>query len=166
MLFSRALIIDSALTANAARARVREFATSRGMSDLEAFRRRRIIGWRLSDAHQDRLFQPEYGDHLVVDGARLLALVEPVGAGSRIRGRILVSPLTRIVMSVFILTIAVAAIVALGQGRQQPAKVLGIAATMVGGALLTLRYVLWYASRLVEARFGECLDAASPRAAA
>ena len=166
MLFSRALIIDSALTASAARARVRKFATSNGMSDLEAFRRRRIIGWRLSDAHEDRLFQPEYGDHLLVDGARLLALVEPAGAGSRIRGRILVSPLTRIVMSVFILAIAVAAIAALGQGTEQPAKILGIAAAMIGGTVLTLRYGLWRQGRLVEARFGECLDAASPRAAA
>jgi hypothetical protein len=158
MLFSRPLAIESTLSVPVARARVRTYATSRDALDLAAFRRRQIIGWRLSEVNESFLFQPEYGDSLAVDGTRFFGLVEPVGAGSRIRGRIMVSPLTRIVMSLWMLAVAVATVVALGQGVEAPEKVLGIAALMLGAAVLMVRYSLWSTSRVVEARLRQSLE--------
>src|SRR5689334_22134267 len=70
MLFTRPLSIESTLPVPLARARVRACATKPYVADLEAFRRRQIIGWRLSEATESLVFQPEYGDTLNVDGAR------------------------------------------------------------------------------------------------
>ena len=67
MIFSRPLVIESSLTPSATRARVSAFATSRDMPDLEAFRRRQIVSWRLSKANEVFLFQPEYGDSLDIE---------------------------------------------------------------------------------------------------
>jgi hypothetical protein len=166
MLFWRPLIIDSTLTVSGARAAVRAFATSRELPNLEAFRRRQIIGWRLSKANEEFLFQPEYGDSLSVDGARFVGLVEPASSGSRVRGRVVVSPLTRIVMIVFMIAVVGAAVAALGQGTEPPAKVLSLASVMLGAALLMIRYSLWSTSRVVEARLRQCLGASAPRVAA
>ena len=162
MLFSRPLILESTLTASAARARVREFATTRGMPELEAFRRRAIIGWRLSNADEDFVFQPEYGERLSVDGARLVVLIESINSGSRMRGRIIVAPLARAVMSILVLVIVVAASATLREGSGSPAKVLAIASAILGGAILLVRYRLWSASRVVAARLRQCLEAAAP----
>lgn len=166
MLFSRPLAIESILSVAIARARVRTYATSRDTLDLAAFRRRQIIGWRLSEANESFLFQPEYGDSLSVEGARFFGLVEPAGTGSRIRGRIMVSPLTRIVMSVFMLAVVAATVAALGQGQEPPAKVLGIAALMFGAAVLMVRFSLWSTSRLVETRLRQSLEAPGASVAA
>ena len=142
MVFSRPLVIESRLTPSATRARVRAFATSREMPNLEVFRRRQIVSWRLSKANEDFLFQPEYGDSLDIEGARFVGLVEPAGSGSRIRGHVVAAPLTRIVMSIFMLAVVFAAMAALRQGTESAAKVLSIAATMLGAALLMVRYSL------------------------
>lgn len=166
MLFSRPLILDSTLPVAVARSRVRELATSRGLPELEAFRRRQIIGWRLSELHEDFLFQPEYGDALSVEGARFIGLVEPAPSGSRIRGYVTVSALTKIVVSAFMLFVILAAMVSLGQAREPAAKVLGMASAMLGGAVLLVRYSLRSTSRLVEARLRQCLAPAEASAAA
>src|SRR5438105_15425554 len=118
MVFSRPLVIESRLTPSATRARVRAFATSREMPNLEVFRRRQIVSWRLSKANEDFLFQPEYGDSLDIEGARFVGLVEPAGSGSRIRGHVVAAPLTRIVISIFMLDVVVAAMGALRQGTE------------------------------------------------
>ena len=68
MVFSRPMVIESRLTPSATRARVSAFATSTEMPNLEAFRRRQIVSWRLSKANEDFLFQPEYGDSLDIEG--------------------------------------------------------------------------------------------------
>ena len=166
MLFSRPLIIESPLSANATREHVRAFATSRDMPTLEAFRRQLIIGWRLSAANEDFLFQPEYGDSLNVEGARFVGLVEPAPSGSRIRGNVVLSPLMRIVMGTFVLAVVLAAMATLRQGTEPAAKVLSMASVMLGGAMLMVRYSLRSTSRLVESRLRQCLEAAGPRAAA
>ena len=166
MLFSRPLAIEATLSVPIARARLRTYAASRDHLDLAAFRRRQIIGWRLSEANESFLFQPEYGDSLSVDGARFFGLVEPVGAGSRIRGRVMVSPLTRIVMSVWMLAVVAATVAALGQGEEAPAKVLGIAALMFGAAVVMCRYSLWSTSRLVETRLRQSLEESGASVAA
>ena len=166
MLFSRLLIIESSLSASVARARVREFATSTDIPDLAAFRRRQIIGWRLSEASESSLFQPEYGDSLDVDGARFIGLVEslPTG-GSRIRGRIMASPSTRIVISAWMLVAVLATVVALHEEREAPAKLLAISALMFSGAVLMVWYSLRSASRLVEIRLRQSLSSSHSRAA-
>jgi len=167
MVFSQPLVIESSLAPSDTRVRVRAFATLRDMAQLEAFRRRQIIGWRLSQAKEDSLFQPEYGDALDVEGARFVGLVERVGSGSRIRGRVMVSPLTKILMSIFMLfVVVVAAAAALRQGNEAPMKAVPVASLMLGAAVLMVRYSLWSTSRLVEARLQRCLEAAGPRAAA
>lgn len=166
MLFSRPLAIDSALQVAQARGRVRAFATSRDLPQLEAFRRRQIIGWRLSEANEEFLFQPEYGETLDVDGARFVGLVEPVGEGSRIRGKVVVSPLTRIVISLFMIMVAIAVVATLREGREPAGKVLTIAAVMLGGAVGMVRYSLWSTSRLVTQRLRQCLEVAGEKAAA
>lgn len=166
MPFSRALTLESALPAAVVRSRLRVRAASPGIVDLAAFRRRQVIGWRLSEAGDSCLFQPEYGEALDVAGKRLIGLVEPLGEGSRIRGRITVSPLTRILASVWMLAVSVATLVALGEGHEAPAKVLGISALMLGVAVVMMRYSLWSTSRIIESRLRRRLDVSGPRAAA
>ena len=166
MIFRRPLIIDSTLTPSATRERVRAFATSRALPVLEAFRRRQIIGWRLSEAKEDFLFQPEYGDALDIQGARFVGLVEPAGSGARIRGYVVMSPLGKVVMSIFMLFVLFAAVATFGQGREPTVKVLAIASTMLAAALLMVRYSLRSTSHLVETRLKQCLEAAGRDAAA
>jgi hypothetical protein len=165
MLFSRRLSIDSALPVGLTRARVRGFATSRELPELEAMRRRQIIGWRLSETHEDFVFQPEYGDSLDIDGARFVGLVEPNGSGSRIRGRIVLSPLTRVIMSVWVLAVLGAAFAAVRQGQEPVGNVVAIALVMLGGAAWMVRYSLRSTSRLVEARLRQSLDVSERRVA-
>jgi hypothetical protein len=166
MLFRRPLSIDSTLSVGAARAAMRAFATSRDMPDIAAYRRRQIIGWRLSDANEDVVFQPEYGETLAVDGARFVGLVEPASSGSRVRGRVVASPLTRIVVSVFMIAVVGAAVAGVRQGTEPPARVLSVASLMLGAALVMIRYSLWSTSRVVEARLRQSLSVSAARAAA
>lgn len=166
MAFSRPLVIESALSASQMRARVRAFATTRDLPELEAFRRRQIVSWRLSKANEDFLFQPEYGDLLDFEGARFVGLVEPAAAGSRIRGNVVASPLTKLVTSVSMLFVTIATLAALAQGREPAVKVLGIASITIAGTLIMVRYSLRSTSRVVEARLREYLEASGPRAAA
>jgi hypothetical protein len=161
MVFSQKLVIESTLSAGAARARMRAFATSRDMANLEAFRRRQIVSWRLSKASEDFVFQPEYGDILDIEGAQFVGLV-----GSRIRGHVVAARLTRIVMSTFMLAVVFVAIAALREGNESPAKILSIAAMGLGGALLMLRYGARSTRRLVEARLRRCLEASEASVAA
>jgi hypothetical protein len=167
-MFSRPLIIDSSLPASETRGRVRAFATWRGLSTLEAYRRRQIVSWRLSRANEDFVFQPEYGDRLDVEGARFIVLVEPspAGRGSRIRGRVVVAPLTRVIVAILMLAITLAAVVALAQGREPAAKVIGLAAALLGILVLLIRSSLRLTSRLVDARLRQCLEGTGSRAAA
>lgn len=157
MLFTRPLVIESSLAPSATRARVRPFATSRDLPSLEAFRRRQVVSWRLSQVNEDFLFQPEYGDSLDIDGARFVGLVEAMGSGSRIRGRVVVAPLMRIVMSIFMLVVVFAAVATLGSGQEPATKVLAIASAALGGALLAVHFSMRSTSRLVEARLRQCL---------
>jgi len=166
MLFSRPLIVESALPVVVVRARIRAFATARGLSELESFRRRQIIGWRLSELHEDFLFQPEYGDALDIDGARFVGLVEASGSTSRVRGLIVLSPLSKLVVSAFMLSVMFAGLVALAQAPEPPAKVLTITAAMLGAAVLVVRYGLASTRRVVAARLHECLEPSEPRVAA
>ena len=167
-MFSRPLIIDSRLPASATRARVRAFAMSWELPMLEAYRRREIVSWRLSRANEDFVFQPEYGDRLDVEGARFIGLVEPnpTGRGSRIRGRVIVAPLTRVIATVLMVAIAFAAVVAVAQGRGPAPRMIGLAAALLGAVVLLIRSSLRLTSRLVDARLRQCLAASSPRAAA
>jgi len=158
MLFDRPLIIESGLSVALTRARLRACASSPYVADLDAFRRRRIIGWRLSEANESFLFQPEYGDLLDIDGSRLVGLVEPMGNGARIRGRVVVSGLTKIVASLWMLAVAVAMLVALRQGTEAPASVLGIGAFLLAAAVTMVRYRLWSASRDIHDRLRQRLD--------
>lgn len=166
MLFRRPLVIESTLPVSAARAAVRACAHVEEMPNLEAFRRRQIIGWRLSTVKEDFLFQPEYGDLLSVEGARYVALVEPASSGSRVRGRVVVSLFTRIVTSVLMIFVVVAAIAALGQGTQPASRILSIASAMLATAVIMIRYSLWSTSRVVEMRLRQCLSVSASRAAA
>ena len=166
MLFHRPLIIESGLSVALARARLRACASTPYVADLEAFRRRQIIGWRLSQANENFLFQPEFGDILDIDGARLVALVEPVSAGSRIRGRVVVSALTKFVLILWMFAVVAAMLVALRQGTEAPTRVLGIGALMLGAAVAMARYSLWSASRDIQARLRQRLDTSRADAAA
>jgi hypothetical protein len=60
----------------------------------------------------------------------------------------------------------VATVVALGQGVEAPEKVLGIAALMLGAAVLMVRYSLWSTSRVVEARLRQSLEESGASVAA
>jgi len=166
MLFRRHLIIDSMLSVALTRARVRACAASPFVADLAAFRRRQIIGWRLSEANESFLFQPEYGDVLEVEGARFVGLVEPVGSGARIRGLVLLSPLTKVIMIVWMLAVVAAAVAALAQGQGPATRVLGIAVLMFGAAVAMVRYSLWSTSRVVETRLRQSIERASVDVAA
>ena len=166
MLFRRHLIIESMLSVALTRARVRACAASPFVANLETFRRRQIIGWRLSEANESFLFQPEYGDVLDVEGARFVGLVEPVGNGARIRGLVLVSPLTKIILSLWMLAVVAAAVAALAQGQEPAKRVLAIATLMFGAAVVMVRYSLWSTSRVVETRLRQSIEGASVDVAA
>jgi hypothetical protein len=166
MLFHRPLIIESGLSVALTRARLRACASTPYVADLEAFRRRQIIGWRLSEANENFLFQPEFGDILDIGGARLVALVEPMANGSRIRGRVVVSALTKIVLTLWMFAVMAAMLVALRQGTEAPTRVLGIGALMLGAAVAMARYSLWSASRDIQARLRQRLDSSRADAAA
>jgi ABC-type multidrug transport system fused ATPase/permease subunit len=166
MPFSMPLIVECPLPASVTRARVRAFSTSRHVPVLEAYRRRQIVGWRLSRSNEEFLFQPEYGDALDVQGARFIGLVEPFGSGSRIRGQVVAAPLMRILASVLMLAVALAVTAALAQRREPATKVLTIGALMLGAMVMMMQYSLRSTSRLVEARLRQCLEVAGPRAAA
>ena len=166
MLFRRSVIVESRLSVAATRARVRGCAASPYVADLEAFRRRPIIGWRLSEARESVLFQPEYGDALDVEGARFVGLVEPVETGARIRGLVMVSPLTRVILSLWMLVVVAATVAALGQGTRPPTRVLAIAALMLGCTVVMTRYSLRSRSRVVEARLRQSIEAVRAEAAA
>lgn len=166
MLFRRPLIIESRLSVAVTRLRLRACATKPYVADLAAFRRRQIIGWRLSEGNESFLFQPEYGDALDVEGARYVALVEPASAGARIRGFVVASPFMRLVLSLWMIAVVAATVAALGQATDPPARVLGIGALMFGAAVFMVRYSLWSTSRVVEARLQQSLDASGASAAA
>jgi hypothetical protein len=166
MPFSLPLMIESPLSPSETRERVRAFSTSRDMPVLEAYRRRQIVGWRLSRSHEQFLFQPEYGDTLDVQGARFVGLVEPFGSGSRIRGHVVIAPLTRIISSVLMLAVVLAAMIGIAQGSAPVARIFAIAALMLGALLLMLRYSLRSTRQLAEARLRQCLVVSNPRAAA
>lgn len=166
MLFRRRLSVESGLSVAGTRARLRACATSPYDGDLAAFRGRQIIGWRLSELNEDFLFQPEYGDTLDVDGARFVGLVEPAGTGARIRGFVRASPLTKIVMSLWMVAVVAVMVVSLGQGTEAPSRVLGIATLMLGGGVVMVRYSLWSTSRVVEARLRQSVQASRTSAAA
>ena len=166
MLFSRSLAFEATVPVLVARSRLRAYATSRDRLDLAAFRKRQIIGWRLSEANESFLFQPEYGDTFDVHGARLLALIEPAGAGSRVRGRILVSRPAKLLISVWMLAVAVMMIRALTLGDEAPARVIERGALLFGAAVLVSRYCLASMRRRVEARLREHLEASRASAAA
>jgi len=166
MLFTRSLVIDSSLTPSATRARVRAFATSRDLPSLESFRRRQIVSWRLSQANEDSLFQPEYGESLDIDGARFIGLVEPLGSGSRVRGRVVLGPLVRIVMSIFMLAVVWVAVAAVGSNQEPATRILAIASTALGAALLMVNFGTRWTSRLAEVRLRQCLHERQARAVA
>lgn len=166
MLFTRPLSIESVLSVPLTRARLRGCATTPYVADLAAFRRQQIIDWRLSEASESFLFQPEYGDTLDVEGARFVGLVEPLGTGSRIRGLVEASPLTKVVMTVWMLAVVVAAVAGLRQGTEAPARVLGIAALLFGAAVVLVRYSLWSTSRVVEARLRQSIETSGASVAA
>ena len=166
MLFTRPLVIDSSLTPSATRARVRTFARSRDLPSLEAFRRRQIVSWRLSQVNEDSLFQPEYGDRLDIEGARFVGLVEPRGSGSRIRGRVVLTPLVRIVMSIFMLAVMLMAIAAVGSGQEPATTILAIASTALCFALLMVHFSMRWSSRAVEDALRQCLEERQARAVA
>ena len=166
MLFQRPLTLESGLSVALTRARLRACAASPYVADIETFRRRQIIGWRLSEASESFLFQPEYGDLLDIEGSRFVGLVEPAGDGSRIRGRVVVSPLTKIVLIFWMFAVVAAVFVALRQGTDAPVRVLGIGGLMLGAAVTMVRYNLWSASQDVRSRLQQSLDASSADAAA
>lgn len=166
MLFRRPLIIESRLSAATTRLRLRACATKPFVADLVEFRRRQIIGWRLSEGNESFLFQPEYGDTLDMEGARYVALVEPVVTGARIRGFVMASPLTKIASSLWMLAVAASTVGALAQASEPPARVLGIGALMIGAAAAMVRYNLRSTSRDVAARLQQSLDESGASAAA
>jgi len=153
MLFSRPFILESTLKVGVARARMG--MRSADALDLAAFRERQRIGWRLSKLDESFVFQPEYGERFDVAGARLVALVEPTQTGSRIRGRIVLSLMTRIVLSLWILSAAAAMLVALD-----------VAAPMFAAAILVARYRLRSTERQVQSQLRHALEEKDSRVAA
>ena len=165
MLFRRPLIIESRLSVVLTRARLRACATTPYIADLESYRRRQIIGWRLSEMNESFLFQPEYGDILDVEGARFVALVEPVGAGARIRGFVMASPFTKVALSVWMVAIAAATIIALREATQPPGRLVGMAALMIAAAVAMVRYSLSSTSRIIAAQLHTRMNASAAAAA-
>ena len=135
----------------AARARIRELVATKQMIDAPRFRLRQIIGWRYKEGPNDFMLSPEYGDAASAYGTRFEGTVEERGAGSRVVGRVILSRLSRAIMSIWFGSVAVAVSVALVQRNDPPLKAILIGAVMVVAGAALVRYSVRSTVALVEA---------------
>ena len=151
MLYDAPLEVESPLAPALVRARIRELVATRQMIDAPRFRRRQIIGWRFKEGSNDFTLSPEYGDAASAYGTRFEGTVEERGAGSRVVGRVILSRLSRVIISIWFVSVAIAVSVAVAQGTDPLVKVIFIAAIMVAAAVALVRYSVRSTVALVEA---------------
>ena len=151
MLYGAPLELESSLPPDLVRTRIRELVATVQMMDAPRFRLRQIVGWRFKEGPNDFSLSPEYGDAASAYGTRFEGRVEERGSGSRVVGRVILSRLSRLIMSIWFVAVAIAVSVALVQGTDPPLKVIFIAALMVAGGVALVRYSVRSTAALVEA---------------
>jgi hypothetical protein len=160
MLYGALLEVESSMPPEIARTRIRELVATRQMVDAPRFRRRQIIGWRFKEGPNVFTLSPEYGDAASAYGTRFEGTVEERGAGSRVVGRVVLSRLSRVIMSIWFVAVAIAVSVALVQGIDPPLKVVFIAAIMIAAGVALVRYSVRSTVALVEAGLRAALQGA------
>lgn len=148
-LFSAPLIVESPLAPETVRERIRELVATRLLIGTSAFRWRQVLGWKLAERADEFTLEPSYARSR--NAARLIGRIDAAGGGSRIVGRVSHPWFTRIVMSSFIIFVAIAAVAGLAQHNDPAFKVLWISAAMIGGCVLLVRFELRSTGALIEA---------------
>ena len=166
MLYGEPLIVESSLPPAVVRERIRQMVASRQMIDAPRFRRRQVLGWGFKEQPDSFTLRPEYGDAASAYGTRFEAKVEVDGSGSRVAGRVVLSRLSRVIMSTWFTCVAIAAFFALRQRADPALKVTIMAAVMVAGGVLLVRYSLRSTAALVEAGLRACLQSSAAATAA
>ena len=151
MLYGEELVIESSLAPAIALERIRQMVASRQMIHAPRFRRRQVLGWGLKEQSGSFSLRPEYGDAASAYGTRFEGRVEAFGSGSRIAGRVVLSRLSRVIMSVWFAFVAFAMLLALREAQEPAIKVVIIGAVMIAGGALLIRYSLRSTLALVEA---------------
>jgi len=151
MLYGAPLELESSMPPSLVWTRIRELVATLQMIDAPRFRLRQIIGWRYKEGPNDFMLSPEYGDAASAYGTRFEGTVEERGAGSRVVGRVILSRLSRAIMSIWFASVAVAVSVALVQGNDPPLKVVVIGAIMIAAGVALVRYSVRSTVALVEA---------------
>src|SRR2546423_12296012 len=118
MLYGEELVIESSLAPAIAFERIRQMVASRQMIHAPRFRRRQVLGWGLKEQSGSFSLRPEYGDAASAYGTRFEGRVGAVGSGSRIAGRVVLSPLSRVVLSGWVAVRALAMFVPLREGER------------------------------------------------
>jgi hypothetical protein len=148
-LFSQPLIIDSPLATKTCRERIRELVSSRFPIGMPRLRWRQVLGWKLRERPESFLLEPNYLKSR--NPVRFIGTVEENGQGSRVVGRVAHPWFTRIVMSIFIIFVAIAAVAGLAQHTDPPFKVIWISAVMLAGCVFLIRIELRSTGALIEA---------------
>src|SRR2546430_3801137 len=117
MLYGEELVIESSLAPAIAFERIRQMVASRQMIHAPRFRRRQVLGWGLKEQSGSFSLRPEYGDAASAYGTRFEGRVEAFGSGSRIAGHVVLSRLSRVIMSVWFAFVAFAMLLALREGE-------------------------------------------------
>lgn len=160
MLYDQPLVVECSLLPSVALERIREMVNSRQMIEAPRFRRRQILGWRFREQGDGVSLAPEYGDSASAYGTRFEGRVEAYGSGSRVAGRVILSRLSRFIMSVWFTFVVIAAFFALRQGAQSAFRIVTMAAVMIAGGVLLVLYSLRSTRALVEAGLSAALGSA------
>src|SRR5256885_11176099 len=88
------------------------------------FRRRQVLGWGLKEQSGSFSLRPEYGDAASAYGTRFEGRGGALGFGSRIAGRVVLLPLSRVIKSVWVAVVALSMLLALREGQEAAIKVL------------------------------------------
>jgi hypothetical protein len=157
-LYSLALSIESPLPPGVVLDRIREMVATRQMIDTPRFRWRQILGWAFQERANGYSLQPVYAGSVTSNGARFEFEIEPAGAASRIVGQVVVAWLTRAIMSIWLIVVAIAPFLLFieqtsaspTRAPSEPLKFVFVAAGMIAVGVLLVRYSLRSTATLVE----------------
>jgi hypothetical protein len=151
MLYDTPLMVESTLPPLVVLERIRRMVASRQMINTPRFRLYQALGWRFKEDGERLTLALDYGSATDAYGARFEGRLEAYGAGSRIAGRVVLSRLSRAILSVWFAFVIVGTISALREGGQSALTILIIAAVMITGGLFIAQYSVRSTRTLVEA---------------
>jgi len=151
---SRVLTIESVLSAEELRNRVRLIVERCLVPDTTQFRLRQIYGWRYRERASLFELQPEYWSGKSRFGAQFVGHIETAGSGSRVIGIVREHWLTRAIFTLILLGI-VAAVIATIHGdpwilSRETVKAMTIASVMAAAGVLLIRFDLHATEQIIR----------------